>query len=261
VRAVTRAVDILEQFTLEHPTRSFTEVARGTGLSKGTTHRLLATLEAVGMVELDPEISRYRLGLKVFWLGSVVLKSMSLVQQADPILARLLEETQESIFLVVPDGDRAMCLRRVDGVHSVRALVLETGMRVPYNCGASPRTLLAFLPEVQRREIIAHHVVRMTAHSLTTPEALETDAAEIRRRGYVVSREDLTLHAAAVGVPVRDHTGEVIASISVAGIVQRFSAEELSRLTELVLRAGEALSRRLGYREPAAPAAPAAPGD
>jgi DNA-binding IclR family transcriptional regulator len=250
VRAVVRAVSILEQFTLERPELSLTEISTGIALSKSTTHRLLTTLEATEMVEFDRHTSRYRLGLKTYRLGSIVAKSMELVKQGDPLLAVTAEETSETAFLVLPDGNEALCVRRFDGAHQIRVLFLEPGKRSAFNCGAAQRVLLAYLPEDRWREVVAHHVRRMTQYSLVSADELERDRREIRERGYSVSWEDVTLHACALGAPVRDASGLVTAAVSISGIVQRFSAERLPGLIRSVMRLGDDLSRRLGYLPP-----------
>ena len=87
----------------------------------------------------------------------------------------------------------------------------------------------------------------MTEHSLVARAALERDRREIRERGYAVSREDVTLHACAVGAPVRDHTGQVIAAVSLSGIEQRFNPERLPLLIDAIVAAGLELSHRLGH--------------
>ena len=246
VRSVARAVSILDQFTIDQPTLSLTELSNGLRLSKSTTYRLLSTLQRVGLIEVDERTGRYRLGLKVFRLGSVVLKSMELVAQAEPILNRLAEETEETSFLVVVDGNEALCIKHVSGRHHVRVLFLETGKKLALNCGAAPRVLLAHMAPERRREVIAKHTRRMTEHSLVSAEELERDAVEILQRGYSISREDVTLHACAIGAPVRDHTGEVIAAISISGIVQRFSEERMPYLIKTITAAGRELSQRMG---------------
>jgi IclR family KDG regulon transcriptional repressor len=256
VRSISRGVRILEQFTLERPELTLTEIAAGSGLTKSTTHRLLAALQSEEMVELDARSSRYRLGLKVFELGSIVSKSMELATQAEPLLERLAEETRETAYLVVPEGDETLCVRRVDGSHEVRILFLEVGRRQSYNCGAAPRVLLAHLCDEHWEEIVAHHVTPMTEHSLTTREELVRDRRLIRERGYAVSREDVTLHACAVGAPVHDETGKVIAAVSLSGIEQRFSDQALPELIAKIAAAGEELSRRLGYMPKVAEVAP-----
>jgi IclR family KDG regulon transcriptional repressor len=247
VRAVIRAISILEQFSLERPELNLTEISSGIRLSKSTTHRLLSTLEATEMVEFDRRTAHYRLGLKAFQLGSVVIKSMELVKQADPLLATMAEETSETAFLVVGDGSEALCLRRFDGSHQIRVLYLEPGKHSAFNCGAAQRVLLAYLPEARWDEVVERHAKRMTQYSLVSRDELERDRREIRERGYAVSWEDVTLHACALGAPVRDSSGVVVAAVSISGIVQRFSAERLPGLIRSVMQLGDDLSRRLGY--------------
>ncbi len=247
VRSVARAISILEQFTLDRPELNLTEISNGIGLSKSTTHRLLSTLETTEMVEFEKKTGHYRLGLKTFRLGSVVSKSMELVKQADPLLWNLADETDETSFLLVADGNEALCLRRFDGTHHVRVLFLEAGKHSAFNCGAAQRVLLAHLPEWRWEEVVASHARRMTQYSLVSRDELERDRREIRERGYSVSWEDVTMHACALGAPVRDSTGTVIAAVSVSGIVQRFSAERLPTLIRMIMEVGDELSRRLGY--------------
>jgi DNA-binding IclR family transcriptional regulator len=247
VRAVGRAVAILEQFSLERPELTFSEICAAVGLSKSTTHRLLSTLEREGVLDYDVRTSRYRLSLKVFRLGSVVGASMQLTTQADALLEQLAEETSETAFMVVPDGDEALCLRRVDGGQHVRVLFLETGMRQAFNCGAAPRVLLAHLPPERWEHIVTSHTRRMTEHSLVTRIDLELDASEIRERGYAVSWEDVTPHACALGAPVRDESGVVVAALSLSGIVQHFTPDTLPGMVRKVVDAAAELSRRLGY--------------
>ena len=247
VRAVGRAVAILEQFSIEQPELTFSEICAAVGLSKSTTHRLLCTLEREGVLEYDARTSRYRLSLKVFRLGSVVGSSMQLTTQADALLERLAEDTSETAFMVVPDGDEALCLRRVDGGQHVRVLFLETGMRQAFNCGAAPRVMLAHLSPDRWEEIVTSHVRRMTEHSLVTRTDLERDAREIRERGYAVSWEDVTLHACALGAPVYDESGAVAAALSLSGIVQHFTPNTLPGMVRKVVEAADELSRRLGY--------------
>jgi DNA-binding IclR family transcriptional regulator len=247
VRAVVRAVSILEQFDLERPDLNLTEISAGIGLSKSTTHRLLGTLEATEMIEFDKRTGRYRLGLKAFRLGSVVVRSMDLVGQGDLLLAAIAEETSETAFLVVADGNEALCLRRFDGSHQIRVLYLEPGKHSAFNCGAAQRVVLAHLPDDRWEDVVQGHARRLTQYSLVSRDELERDRREIRERGYSVSWEDVTLHACALGAPVRDASGAVIAAVSISGIVQRFSAERLPGLIRSVMKLGDDLSRRLGY--------------
>ena len=247
VRAVERAVRVLEQFSLERPEQSLTEIASSIGLSKSTTYRLLVTLEATKMVEFDRRTNLYRLGLKAFRMGNVVSKSMELVRQVDPMLKAIAVKADVTSFLLVPDGMKALCLRRFDGSHHVRVLSLEPGKRAAYNCGAAQRMLLAHLPDDQWELVVNHHLRRITQYSLFTREELERDRKEIREQGYSVSWEDAALHISSLGAPVRDVSGSVLAAVSISSIVQRFSAERLPVLIRRITELGRELSTRMGY--------------
>ena len=250
VQSVERAAEILQSFTPERPELTLTDVRSVVGFSKSTTHRLLSTLEGLGLVAYEPRTRRYRLGLQVFRLGSVAAKSMELVKRADPLLMNLAQESGDTTFLVVDDGDQALCLRRFDGDHNVRVLFLEAGKRSPFNCGSAQRVLLAHLPEPRWEDIVTNHTRRMTEHSLAGRDELDRDRREIRERGYALSWEDVTLHACALGTPVRGASGEVIASVSISGIVQRFSVDRMPILIQAIRELGNELSRLLGYVSP-----------
>ena len=247
VRAVERAVRILEQFSIVRPEQNLTEISNSIGLSKSTTYRLLATLEASKMVEFDNRTNLYRLGIKAFRMGNVVSTSMELVRQADPLLKAIAVKTDVTSFLLVPDERKALCLRRYDGSHNVRVLSFEPGKRAAYNCGAAQRMLLAHLPDDQWEAVVHHHLRRMTQYSLFTREELERDKREIREKGYSVSWEDAALHVSSLGAPIRDFSGSVIASVSISGIVQRFSTDRLPVLIRRITEVGNELSTRLGY--------------
>jgi IclR family KDG regulon transcriptional repressor len=247
VRSVARAVSILEQFSMERPEPSLTEISAGIGLSKSTTHRLLSTLEEAGMVELDRKTGRYRLGLKTFRLGSVASGSLELVRQAEPLLRDIAEETGQTALLLVADVGEALCVRRFDGDQQVRVLVMEAGKRVPFNCGAAQRVLLAHLTEPRWEEVVADHAARMTSYSLTTRAELDSDRREIRERGFSIGWEDCAVHACTLGAGVRRAGGDVVASVGILGIVQQFPAERLPLLIRRVMQLGRDLSAKLGY--------------
>ena len=247
VRSVARAVAILEQFTMERPEPNLTEISAGIGLSKSTTHRLLSTLEEAGMVELDRRSGHYRLGLKTFRLGSVASGSLDVVRQAEPLLHEIADETGLTALLLVADVKEALCVRRFEGEQEVRVLVMETGKRVPFNCGASQRVLLAHVSDAVWEDVVANHAVRMTPYSLTTRDELDSDRREIKERGFSIGWEDCALHACTLGAPVLRSGGAVVASVSILGIVQQFPAERLPVLIRRVMQLGRDLSVRLGY--------------
>ncbi len=114
---------------------------------------------------------------------------------------------------------------------------------------AAPRALLAGLTD---SELLSYakqtSLPGFTAQTITTPETLLADAGATRRRGFVVSDQDVTIGIAAVGAPVCDHTRQVVAAISVSGLAASYSPERVSELAEMVRGVARRLSARLGLR-------------
>ncbi len=238
-----RALQLLECF-FETPVLSLAQLVRASGYSKTTTHRLATTLVEAGW--LTRTLSGYQLGLKVFRLGQAAADAIDLRRAALPLMNRLAEETGDSVYLVVPDGHRAVCLERIDGPEALRVADLTVGGSQDLHLGAGPRALLAFDEERLLPVLLGHGLTRRTTVSLADEAALRADLAATRERGYAISRGDATAGVGALGVPVFDQGGSAVAALSVGGLLERVAPEREIELARLLLKAGSDLSRRLG---------------
>jgi len=118
-RTVERALALLAA-VCHSQAPSLTECARQTGLPASTALRLLRTLEAAGFVSRDSS-GAFRPGVRVLQLGATALGRQSLVELAQPGLARIVEQTGESTYLVVRGPrDTALYLAMAEGTHPVR---------------------------------------------------------------------------------------------------------------------------------------------
>ena len=96
VRAVDRAIAILQCFTADKPALSVLEIQRRVGLSRPTLYRLLQTLAATGLVKAEGDPQRFRLAHGVMELAHVWLAGLDRVDVARPILEQLRESTGET---------------------------------------------------------------------------------------------------------------------------------------------------------------------
>lgn len=248
-QSVGRALDLLEVFLRDPGEPALADLAAQTGLPRRTVQRLLSVLEQRGYLDRDPDSRRYRIGVRLFELGARFHNQLDIRRAALPELTSLVEQTQQAAFLCIRDGDEALCLDRVGTRHRVRLFTLHVGERQPLHCGAAPRALLAGLTDA---ELLAYArrtaLPGFTAQTITTPESLLADAHATRRRGFVVSDQDVTIGIAAVGAPVCDHTGQVVAAISVSGLAASYTPERVGELADAVRGAAQVLSARLGFR-------------
>ncbi len=242
-------MDVLEVFLQDPGEPTVATLAEATRLSRRTVQRVVAILEQRGYLDRDPDSRHYRIGVRLFELGERFHNQLDLRRAALPELTSLVEQTQQAAFLCIRDGDEALCLDRVGTRHRVRLFTLHVGERQPLHCGAAPRALLAGLTERELRGYATRTALPgFTPQTIATVEALLADAAATRERGFVVSDQDVTIGIAAVGAPVCDHTGQVVAAISVSGLAASYSPERVGELAEAVGGAARTLSARLGYR-------------
>jgi DNA-binding IclR family transcriptional regulator len=251
VRSVDRALRILQAFSAEEQELGLSDLGRRLELSPSTMYRLLSALQRQGFVEQDEASSKYRLGLTLFKLGSLVQQSMDLRKQSEISLRRLMRATSETSYLCVKDGDEALCLDRVEGAQQVRVLALDVGGRLPLNCGGAPRVLLAHLSDEQTEAYLKRRAFpRLTPHSLTQPDQLWQDIQQTRKQGYTYSVEDVIEGVAAIGAPIRDHSGLVIGAISIAGLLQHFDQDNLESFIQAVRDEAKTISLNMGWEPP-----------
>jgi IclR family transcriptional regulator, acetate operon repressor len=248
VQSVGRAVTILEMLADSGGDLGVTELGRRLGVHKATASRLVATLADHGLVERNPATDKYRLGFGLIHLAGSAVAGMDLIREARPILEDLAERTLETVNLAVLDGDTVL---NVDQITSPRAVASQSwvGRRTPYHCTSSGKVLLAFVDDGERDRLLGLPLAGMTAHTISDPEVLRSELADVRARGYARTIEELEEGLNAVAAPVRRADGEVVAAISVAGPAFRMRPVELPRIARLAVDAAGAISRRLGFVE------------
>ena len=246
IQAVERVGAILDVFSTEDPELGVTDIAERTGLHKSTAHRFLVNLEAVGLLERDARTQRYRLGLRMFEMGGIVLEQMSLWDEALPFLEGLVADSGETGHLAVLERGEAIYIEKVEARRALR-IPSAMGRGYPAHATSLGKVLLSGLGEDEEREILgAHGMASYTRTTTTDVDALLAELADIRERGFAVDDEEYDEGLRCVGAPIRDHTGRVVAALGIGGPVTRVTPERVDDLARLVIDAADGLSRRLG---------------
>jgi DNA-binding IclR family transcriptional regulator len=241
-QAVVRALRLLKAFTPQAPDRTLDQLSAGQGLTRTTTHRLLAALESEGLVARNAALNTYQLGPELIALGSQAMLTSDLRATVRPTLERVSAESDESTTLEVLVGDQMLILDGVKGRHLVSA-GLEIGTRWPAHATSTGKSVLAALPESHLDQLLRSRLSRYTEHTLTDPEALRTELQTIRSTGYAVANQELEVDFVAVGAAFRGPFGEVQGAIGVGGPASRFPPRRISVLGRLLSAQASELSR------------------
>jgi len=242
--SLQKALNVLEAFSVKTPELGITELAEALRMPKSTVHRILAALEGRGYVRQNPLTGKYRLGVKLWELGSVVVNSLGLREAARPYLEELARRTGETINLTVLDGEESLYIDEIQSTHPVRAHSY-VGIRAPAHCVATGKAMLAHLPAALD-QLLAKGLARFTRHTLVDPLELQRELKEVRERGYAVNREEWRAGVCAVAAPIWDHSQRVVAAIGVSGPASRLTRERLRTLGPLAAEIAAKLSRELG---------------
>lgn len=229
---------------LERGEASAAQVAQSTGEPLSSVYRMLQSLTRIGWVDRGWRRGTYRLGLLMLEVGSRLEDQLDIREAALPTLRSLLAQVGVTSYLCVQRDGRAVCVERLDG-YAVRSLAMRLGSSLPLYVGAAPRSLLAFMPVAERQAALE---LDPLVGDPPKPDRvqIEADIAEIRSRGYAVSDGDVTPGIAAVGAPVFNHRGELVAAVSISGLRGQVLGKVSARNFELIQQAGDEISRTLG---------------
>jgi DNA-binding IclR family transcriptional regulator len=243
-----RALGILEFLAEQHEPLGLTELAERLALNKSTAHRLAMILERHRMIERDSQMGRYRLGMRLFELGSIAISRFDIREKARMHLEQLRYEVDESVHLCTLDNGEVLYLDRVEPTRSVR-MECRVGRRNPAHCTAVGKAMLANLPEREVDQILQQHgMPRKTPATLTTPVELKADLNVIRARGYAIDDEEVEEGVRCVGVAVLGPNGRPLAAISVSAPSFRLPMEKVPVVASSVSGAAKRLSWESGYR-------------
>ncbi len=242
---VIRTIMILETLS-RHQSINLESLAKETTLPKATLLRFLSTLVNLGYVYRDPH-DLYSLTLKMFSVGSRGLEHLDLINLASPIAQRLCEELGETVHMGVLEEDSAVYVLKKESSYTIR-MYSRVGKTIPLYCTAIGKILLS---DMENQEINAYlertKLKAFTPNTLTTKDQLLAELKDIRTQGRAMDNEEHEMGTLCIGSPIRDHSGRVIAAMSVSWPLFRFEPEQTDRMSQAIREATDHLSRLMGY--------------
>jgi len=242
-QALDRAAMLVATVVRADEPLTFGDLQAECGLPKSTTSRMLTALERTELIERN-EAGSYVAG-PLFWLYAARHDPWEeLVRLARPTMDRVGEATGETVHLAVTRGDRVVQVAQVDSTYLLGSRDW-TAVHVPPHASALGKVMLAYtafaLPEGDLEEL--------TPETVTDPAALRRELAQVERRGWAYTVDELEIGLAGVAAPVRGAGGDVVAALGISGPSQRI-ADRREELGRLLNERTEQLSRLLRRKTP-----------
>jgi len=219
VVAVRRALAVLGAFGMDEESLSLAELSRRTELHRSTVLRLARTLAADGYL-VQKENGTWRLGRAAGWLGACYQATFNAQEVIEPVLRELTAKTKESATFYVREGERRVCVVRVEGPQAVRHHV-RMGTILPLDIGGPGLAILAFSGE--------------------PGEPYES----IRRKGYAISLGARDPQVSSISAPVFGPQWKLFGALCISGPISRLTESVLEGYASEALEAAQQLSYAL----------------
>lgn len=236
---ISRSLTILDAFDSDHRHLSLSDISRRSGLPIATAHRHVAELETWGALVKNSN-SEYEIGGRIWKLGLLAPIQTELREVALPYMQDLFHVTRDNVQLAIRDGVQSFYVERIAGQKSYPILG-KTGARLPLHTTAIGKVLLAFAPsDVVEKALGA--LTTETPNSITDKIRMKKELRAILADGYATTRDEMTVGASSIAVPIFDWNNRVIAGL---GIVTQTGTHELKKWEPALKVVATSLSRRL----------------
>ncbi len=242
---LAKSARILDLVADSEGDRTLTSIASALGQPRSSIHRLLSELVELGLL-LRVGANAYAPGPRLARWGQAAEGVDQIIRISEPTMIRLRDAIGESVHLYVRQRDARVCVAAVDGTYELRHFT-EVGKPMPLSVGASGKLLLAFAGSaIQRQELRRIAAKPLTPRALGL-EDLQAQLEEIAASDWSTSFGEREEGLAAAAVPVRNHSAEVVAALSVSGPTARLTVDQFDAIAPQLKEAGAQISRTLGW--------------
>jgi IclR family transcriptional regulator, KDG regulon repressor len=245
VKAVLHAVDVLEALARAGRPMGVTDLSREVGLTKASVFNLLATLESRRLVTQQQETSLYRLDWGLHELAAAVAQDVELARESHDVVTALAQRVGETVLLGVRRDDSVVYIDKAESTRHRIRMVVDVGSNSPLHSTATGKLLLAYAEADDVKRVLRRRLERRTPLTITDPAKLRAELEEVRERGYAVAVGENEPDLASVAVPVWDHTGAVVAALTLASLQTRFE-QGIETTLPLLRESAAELSARVG---------------
>ncbi len=246
MKTLEKAFTIIELIE-EHDGLKFNDIIELTAFKKSTVHRFLSFLTKNKYIRKDKKTSNYELGIKFLRISSKVLSNLNIRDNAEQYLYELSKATGETVHLAMLIGEDVIYIDKKESNQAIRMISQIGKIARPY-CTGVGKAIFAFQNKrFIEKKLDEFYLIKYTDNTIGDREALIQEVKEIRKKGFSLDREENERGICCIAAPIRDHAGNVIASISISAVKIRLDIDGLLKYKDMVLNKADLISKSLGF--------------
>ncbi|MDR1585962.1 MAG: IclR family transcriptional regulator [Treponema sp.] len=234
-KIIHRLFRILDAIALKN-VHTIDEISAETGIPRSSVHRTLQSLAGEGVVALLPK-KGYGLTPRLITLGLKAMGERNILEVAIPIMKKLSRDTRETVSLHVATDYERVCLCRFEGDYPITRRVRVGDKDILFRGSAGKIIAASFSDE--EIENIADRYINEGIIKAGEKAAVLEEARKTRKQGYAMSIAERISNSGSIGVPIKDFSGNIQASLTISSIQERLTKENLDRYLKLLLAASE----------------------
>jgi IclR family KDG regulon transcriptional repressor len=246
LQTVQKAADVLNLFSVEHPEWGISELSKELAFPKSSTSALVSTLADQGLLRRTNS-GRYKLGWRVMALSQVLLSTTDFRIEARRVMESLIARFGETVHLATLENGQVIYVDKLQGTRAIQVAVTGVGYRLPAHCSGVGKVILADRPWEEVQHILKRRgMPAYTSKTITSSEDLHQELEWVSAQGFAFDQEEAVEELCCVAAPIRDHSGEVVAAMSLSVPAYRFQQNK-DQYRLAIVGAGKQISENLGY--------------
>lgn len=215
---VDNALTVLDLLRVSKGSLGVNEIAKQCHLTASTTCRILKTMEAAGWA-FQTNDDRYIAGQKISFVTEKDNLYLALREVALYVMKEYTAQYDQAMNLLVRDGAYCTILQQ-SRTNKLMDYTPPLRTTLPFYACAGGKILLSELPTALTEQIInSCEMVPLTPYTITDPGKFWEAIREASRCGYAFDHNESVINGTCIAVPVRNHAGTIIATLSFSGFI------------------------------------------
>jgi IclR family pca regulon transcriptional regulator len=245
INSLAKGLAVLEAFSEAGHALTLSEIANALGANNTTATRLCYTLTELGFIQRDGQ-RRYHLTPKILTLGHSYISGLAWYDVAQYYLEKLFREVQETVSLSILEGSEIIYVLRIRK-RKYLPFDIQIGTKLPVYCTAMGKVLMAMGPLQKTQSILKTLEFKpLTARTITRFDKFLEELDRVRKKGYGINDEELSIGNRSVAAPIFDKNGYAVAAIHIAVPTTAYSRSQMEKiLAPQVMKTAREISEAL----------------
>lgn len=247
MKTIDKVLNIMEAFLdSDNEEISLSEIEKLTGMNKPIISNFLESLVNRGYI-IHTKLGKYSLGTKMLFFSARIKRRFRLREMALPYLTKLWKLTNESVILVMYDGENAFCMEVINSPHPLN-FSIEEGIKVPLHCSSVGKIILADKSDDELDLYFSiKHLVRRTQNTITELNILKSQLRLISAEKIAYDDEESFDGIRSVASGIRDSNKSIIGCVSIAGPITRLNYGKIAETKPEIKLCAMEISMAFGF--------------